>query len=119
MLIVWIIFQWVQENLLAIVIHYSRTNIPDQSGVTFWMYIFSSKVLREKLIAGHFAGFAPIGTFVIQYLYDRPILTAITLLRAQLPFANLIPTATIGFLIEIGVIKEKWIGGEKGPFKQI
>jgi hypothetical protein len=67
----------------------------------------------------HVAGFVPIGTFLIQYLYDRPALTAVDLLKAQLPLANYIPTATLGWLIESRVIKEEWLGGSSGPFLKI
>lgn len=65
------------------------------------------------------AGFVPIGTFLTQYLYDRPALTAIDILKAQLPFANYIPTSTLGWLIENGVIQEEWLGGSSGPFLKV
>jgi hypothetical protein len=65
------------------------------------------------------AGFVPIGTFLNQYLYDRPALTAIDILKAQLPFANYIPTLTLGWLIENGVIHEEWLGGSSGPFLKV
>lgn len=65
------------------------------------------------------AGWVPIGTFLIQYLYDRPILTAIDLLNVQLLFANYVPTATIGWLIENDVINQDWLGGRNGPFRKV
>jgi len=54
-----------------------------------------------------------------QYLYDRPALTAIDLIKARLPFANYIPTATLGWLIESHIIKEEWLGGSSGPFLKV
>ena len=65
------------------------------------------------------AGWVPIGTFLNQYLYDRPALTAIDIFKAQLPFANYIPTCTLGWLIENNVIREEWLGGSSGPFLKI
>lgn len=65
------------------------------------------------------AGFVPIGTFMVQYLYDRPALTAIDILKAKLPFANYVPSCTIGWLIENDVIKQEWLGGPQGPFIRV
>lgn len=65
------------------------------------------------------AGFVPIGTFLTQYLYDRPALTAIDILKAQLPFANYIPTSTLGWLIENNIVREEWLGGSSGPFLKV
>ena len=61
----------------------------------------------------------PIGTFLVQFLYDRPALTGVDILKVQLPFANYVPTATLGWLVENGAIKEEWLGGSSGPLKRI
>jgi hypothetical protein len=71
-----------------------------------------------QLVVGA-SGWVPIATFFVQFLYDRPALTAIDLLKATVPFANLVPTATLGFLLENGIIKEEWLGGRRGPFLRV
>ena len=40
----------------------------------------------------------------MQYLYNRPILTLVDMMEGILPFANLIPAATLGWAIEQGYI---------------
>lgn len=61
----------------------------------------------------------PIGTFFVQFMYDRPALTAVDLLKTQFPLAAYIPAASLGWLVEQRVIKEQWVGGPSGPLRTV
>ena len=45
-------------------------------------------------------GFSPLATFMSMYLYERPVLSACDMLEGTVPFADFIPTCTIGWLLD-------------------
>lgn len=45
---------------------------------------------------------------LLQYLYDRPALTAVNVFEETIPYCDFFPTATIGWLLEQGYLKDEW-----------
>ncbi|CAL8466874.1 g6410 [Coccomyxa elongata] len=45
-------------------------------------------------------GWAPVQAFIVHHLYNNRLLTTLSFIEELLPFTDIVPSATIGWLME-------------------